>query len=323
VAEADAGVRFGIQVGAIRRRGQMFDWTLHDQPMRVLLETGKLVEELGFDGLFLHDHPLLSPDPWIGLSALATVTRRARLGSVVNCIFYRHPAHLARMAADLDQLSGGRLMLGLGNGWAKPEFRAFDTPFLGAADRVAALDEAVRIILGSWGEEPFTFEGRYFSTEEMRVWPGPVQQPRPPIMIAGGGERVTLRQVARYADVCNLDESTLPGGLAELRHKLEVLRRRCEEAGRPYDEILRSTFDGWVILAPSEAAVKRKLDRYYPDGTPASLDNFIVAGTPAQVADYFRARVEVGIQYVVAQIVDGTDHETLHLLAEEVMPQLR
>lgn len=322
VAKADEGVRFGPQFAAVKQRPRIPDWTLRDEPLQVLLEAGRLTERLGFDAVFLHDHPLRSPDPWIGLPALAAVTERVMLGSVVNCVFYRHPAHLARLAADLDQLSRGRLMLGLGVGWHYGEFAAFDLPFESAGKRLAALEEAVRIIEGSWGSEPFSYEGAHFRTQKMSTAPGPVQQPRPPLMIAGTGERVTLRQVAELADACNLDESKLPEGPADIRRKLAVLERHCEAVGRPYDEILRTHFVGWLMLASTEAEVRRKVARYYPEGLPPQFASFVWAGTPEGAAEFFQARVEAGIQYFVPQILDGSDHETIRLLAEEVAPRV-
>lgn len=323
VAKADEGVRFGVQIGAVRRREAPTSWTLRDEPMRILLEAGQLAEQLGFDGLFLHDHPVLSPDPWTGLAALAVVTERVMLGSVVNCIYYRHPALMARLAADLDQLSDGRLMLGLGVGWAEVEFDAYQVPFGSAAERLAGMDDAVAIIRGAWGDEEFTYTGERFSTAGIRISPGPVQQPHLPLMIAGGGERVTLRQVARYADACNLDESGLKSDPGLIRQKLDALQRHCEAVGRAYDEILRTHFVGWLMLAPTEAEVREKVAQYFPDGLPPYFQRFVASGTPEQLAEFYQRRADAGIQYFVAQVLDGTDHETLQLLAEQVAPTIR
>jgi alkanesulfonate monooxygenase SsuD/methylene tetrahydromethanopterin reductase-like flavin-dependent oxidoreductase (luciferase family) len=322
VAKADDGVRFGVQVGAIRRRTALFRWELRDEPMRILMEAGRLIESLGFDGLFIHDHPMLSPDPWICLPALAAVTERVMLGSVVNCVYYRHPAHLARLATDLDQLSHGRMMLGIGSGWSKPEFMAFDKPFRTNVERLIGVEETAKILEGVWGPEPFKFEGEHFKTQNMRLSPGPVQQPRPPIMIAGTGEKVTLRQVAQYADACNLDESKLDDAPHSIPKKIDALRRHCETLGRDDGEILRTHFVGWLMLAPTEAAVAEKVARYFPDGVPPAFDNFIMPGTPEQITEWYQARADAGIQYFVVQMLDGTDHETLELLAKEVAPNV-
>lgn len=322
VARADDGVRFGVQVGAIRRRTALFRWELQDEPLRILMEAGRLIESLGFDGLFIHDHPMLSPDPWICLPALAAVTERVMLGSVVNCVYYRHPAHLARMATDLDQLSNGRVMLGIGSGWSKPEFMAFDKPFRTNVERLIGVEETAIILEGIWGPEPFKFEGEHFQTQNMRLSPGPVQQPRPPLMIAGTGEKVTLRQVAQYADACNLDESKLDDAPRSIPKKLDALRRHCEALGRDYDEILRTHFVGWLMIAPTEAEVAKKVARYYPEGVPPAFDNFVKAGTTEQITEWYQARATAGIQYFVAQMLDGTDEESIHLLANEVAPNV-
>jgi alkanesulfonate monooxygenase SsuD/methylene tetrahydromethanopterin reductase-like flavin-dependent oxidoreductase (luciferase family) len=245
------------------------------------------------------------------------------LGSVVNCLFYRHPSYLARLAADLDQLSGGRLMLGLGIGWDAAEFRALDKPFLSVPRRQAALDEAVTIINGLWGPEPFTFRGEHFAVEAMRVSPPPLQRPRPPLMIAGGGERRTLRQVARHADASNFGAWQVLGGAetpAQIRHKLEVLRGHCEALGRPYEEILRSYFTGSLILAPNQAALTAKLARTFPQGLPDWVGP--VYATPEQAIEHYQERVEAGIQYFVVQLIDCTDDETLELLAQAVRPRV-
>ncbi len=321
VAEADRGVRFGVQL------------VVGPEAMDGLLETGRLIERLGFDGLFIFDHPSIQADPWVCLSALAGVTERVRLGSAVNCLPYRHPVHLARMAADLDNLSGGRLMLGLGIGWLKSEFRALEIPFQPAPERHAAMEEALTVIQGVWGLEPFSFDGEHYRVEDVRIVPPPRQRPRPPIMIGGNGERVTLRLVARYADACNISElqdrgngQEAVGGVETIRRKLEVLARHCEEAGRPDEQILRTHFTLKLILAPSESRVEAKLAELASaaSGSPATrraLPSAFVTGTPERVAAHYQALVDAGIQYFVVQL-DATDEETLRLLADEVMPRV-
>ena len=320
VAEADEGVRFGVQL------------VVEPEALSGLLETGRLVEALGFDALFIFDHPATHPDPWVCLPAVAAVTTRVRLGSTVNRVPYRHPAHLARLAADLDNLSGGRLVLGVGIGWYEPEFGALDVPLRPVPERQAALEEALTIVEGVWGPEPFSFAGEHYRTEAMRVVPPPAQRPRPPILIGGGGDR-TLRQVARFADACNVSEGQSVAGKMErvggadaVRRKLETLRRHCDEIGRPYDEVLRTHFTLRLVIAPSEDALAAKLTPPSPTsaspGTRRSGASAALAGTPEQVVAYYREMVEVGIQYFVVQL-DGRDHETLTLLAEEVMPRVR
>jgi alkanesulfonate monooxygenase SsuD/methylene tetrahydromethanopterin reductase-like flavin-dependent oxidoreductase (luciferase family) len=309
VAKADDGVRIGIQPWPPKG---------HPDPVGALLAAGKRVEQLGFDGFYLGDHPVFASDPWVILGGVAAVTQRVMLGSVVLCTHYRNPAYLARLAADLDNLSEGRLMLGLGIGWAEEEFRALGQPFLPVPERQDALEEALTVIEGVWGPEPFTWQGRYFGVEAMRVVPRPVQQPRPPLMIAGGGERRTLRQVAQFADACNIGiEDTVEDG----RRKLDKLAAYCAELGRPAGEVLRTWFTMNLVLARDEVGLQAKLVRQYPDGPPESpLHGFF--GTPSQLLDHYRSLVGIGVQYFVVQMFDCTDEETLELLASEVMPRL-
>lgn len=314
VAKADEGVRFGIQT--FPRRGS-------EDPMPEIIAAARLVERLGFDGFFLGDHPARVSDPWTVLGGVSQHTERIMLGSVVNCVFYRNPAYLARIAADLDQLSRGRMMLGLGVGWDEAEFRTLSAPFLSAPERQAGLEEAIAIICGVWGDEPFSYQGEYFSVEAMQVTPGPFQE-RPPLMIAGGGERRTLRQVAELADACNFGPGDVTGHADEpddVRHKLAILQRHCEAAGRDYSEILRTYFTGWLIMGPDRAALDRKLARIFPEGVP-DRPSFLLIDTPDEIAAYYAARAEAGIQYFVIQTIDNTDHETLELLASEVAPHV-
>ncbi len=321
VAQADGGIRFGVQL------------VVDPEAVPDLLETGQLVEALGFDGLFVFDHPSTHPDPWTCLSALAGVTSRVRLGSVVNCVAYRHPLHLARLAADLDNLSGGRLVLGLGIGWLEPEFRALGVPFVAVPERQAALEETLAIVEGVWGPGPFSFIGAHHRTEAARVVPPPVQRPRPPILIGGNGERGTLRQVARFADACNVSElqvvegrSERVGGAPAVRRKLEVLARHCADVGRPYEEILRTHFTLRLVMGRTEKNVTAKLER--PTGGSASPGtrragpSATVAGTPPRIVEHYLELAAAGVQYFVVQL-DAADHETLTLLAEEVVPCLR
>jgi alkanesulfonate monooxygenase SsuD/methylene tetrahydromethanopterin reductase-like flavin-dependent oxidoreductase (luciferase family) len=321
VAAADDGIRWGIQV------------VLGDGGLDRLREVGRRIEELGFDGCYIFDHPALQADPWNCLAALSSVTERVRLGSVVNCVPYRHPAYLARLAADLDNLSGGRLMLGLGIGWLIPEFAAFDVPFRAARERYQQLEEALAIIPGVWGAEKFSFAGEQYRVSELQIAPPPVQSPRPPLMIGGSGETRTLRLVAQYADACNINEAENvdnrlqnTGGPAAVRRKLEILRGHCEAVGRPYEEILRTHFTIKTVVGPTDAAAEEKLARLLAmpstsPGTRRAHRSAFVCGSPQTVAAHYRAVAAAGMQYFVVQ-VDSIDTETLELLASGVAPRV-
>lgn len=316
-------ISFGLQVFPI-------DTPSH--PARHLLAAGQLADALGFDAFFVGDHPAWGLEGWLHLAAVAVTTTRIRLGSVVNCIYYRHPVLTARLAADLDNLSGGRLILGLGIGWDANEFANLGLPFPPVPERQAALEEAMTIIRGVWGDEPFTFQGRTFQTNKAHVTPPPVQRPSPPLMIAGGGEQVTLRQVARYADACNLvmfgtGLLSAAGTADELRRKLAVLQHHCEALRRPYETILRTHLTGWLILAEDAARVQAKLAHYFPEGLEKRYSgpwrSFVVAGTPEEAITYYRRLVEAGLQYFVVETLDAADEETIRLLAEKVIPEVK
>ncbi len=322
VAAGDERVRFGVQLVA------------RPDDAASLIESGQLVEALGFDGLFVFDHPSVHVDPWVTLGAMAVTTRRVRLGSFVNCVPYRHPAYLARLAADLDNLSHGRFLLGLGIGWLEKEFEALDVPFASAPERRTGLEEALAIIEGVWGPKPFSYSGKQYRVSGMRVEPPPAQVPRPPVVIGGSGERGTLRLVARLADACNLAEPPVEdergplagNGLPALRRKLDVLADHCAQVGRPGNEILHTHFTQMLVLAPNEPARRAKLTRMPPErsGSPGlrrSGGKAMLTGAAPDVVEFFQARMEAGFRYFVVQ-VEASDRETLEVLARDVAPNV-
>ena len=296
----------------------------HDpDPTSRVMAAGRLADRLGFDAFFLGDHPGYAPEVWLHLAALAVQTARIRLGSVVLCAGYRPPVLTARLAADLDNLSGGRVILGLGHGWNAKEFAQLGLRFPPVAERQAALTESIEIIRGVWGPEPFSYHGHYHRTERERVLPPPVQEPYPPLILAGSGERTALRLVARYADACNFGPGHATGLVRtrdEVRRKNAVLDRHCREVGRDPRTVLRTHFTSWLMLAPTEVAAHAKLDHYYPEGINEEQRFSRVVGTPAQVAAYYQSLVDARMEYFVVQTLDAADTETIELLALEVIP---
>src|SRR3984957_3925558 len=171
------------------------------------------------------DEPFM--EGWTVLAALAAVTSRIRLAPLAPSVAFRNPAHLAKIAAGVDQISRGRLTLGIGAGWFEAEYRQYGWEFPPRpAVRIRQMEEAVRLILTMWTEKRTTFDGTYFHVEDAILEPKPVQKPPPPVMIAGGGEQLTLRVVARLGNACNI------GGEPDLvKHKLDGLRTHCDPAG--------------------------------------------------------------------------------------------
>ncbi len=253
------------------------------------------------------DEPFM--EGWTVLSALAAVTSRIRLATLATSVAYRNPALLAKIAAGVDLISRGRLTFGFGAGWHEPEYRQYGWEFPPRpAVRIRQMEEAVRLILAMWTEPRTTFHGRYFRAEDAILEPKPVQKPRPPIMIAGGGEQLTLRAVARLADACNVG-----GSPDAVRHKFAVLRGHCEAEQRNYDAIERTNIISF-LLARDEASLAAKRQRL---AVPASYYGF--AGTVSQVTDLVGQYQDAGVQLLISSAYKN-DLETHELLAADVMP---
>lgn len=254
------------------------------------------------------DEPFM--EGWTVLTALAAVTSRIRLATLVSSVHYRNPALLAKMAAGVDQISRGRLTFGIGAGWFETEYRQYGWEFPPRpAVRIRQMEEAVRLIKSMWTEKRTTFEGKYFRAQDAILEPKPIQKPHPPIMIGGGGEQLTLRAVARHANACNVG-----GTPDQVRHKYEVLHRHCEAEGRRYDEIERTNIISFVI-ARDEAALAAKRRKLAVPG-----NYYGVAGTTSQITDLIGRYQEAGVQLFISSAFKN-DAETLELLAADVMPK--
>jgi len=310
VAQGKDRIRFGLAYGP------RSDWT----ECRDLVQ---MAEAAGFDSYWTMDHPSSGMDCWTLLSTLATTTTHIRLGAQVSCIFYRSPALLARMAADVDRISGGRLILGVGIGNHEKEFAKFGIPFRSVCERQEALAETLEIVVGLWESRSLTYTGKHFQVQQAHVRPGPVQQPHVPVLIAGGGEQVTLRQVVQFADVANFCAHRWAGSAfteEDVVRKYTVLREHCASLNRNYDSILRSHTAVPVVLAETQTKLMAKLAALPPQvcGTYASST---VAGTPDEVLSYYQALVVAVVRYFIAGVF-GNDSETARLFARWVLPVL-
>ncbi len=276
-------------------------------------------ESYGFTWFSVMDHVIQIPsvgvadepflEGWTALSALAAVTSRIRLATLVSSVAYRNPAHLAKIAAGVDLISRGRLTLGIGAGWHKTEYQQYGWEFPERpAVRIRQMEEAIRVIRAMWQEPRATFHGQYFHIQDAILEPKPVQRPRPPILIGGSGEQLLLRAVARLGDGCNLN-----GDPETVQRKLAVLQQHCDNEERNYDEIER-TMVANVLLASDEAALKTKCERL---NAPAQFPG--LAGTVSQAIEIMGRYHEVGIQLFIVNVYKN-DTETQELLATEVMP---
>jgi alkanesulfonate monooxygenase SsuD/methylene tetrahydromethanopterin reductase-like flavin-dependent oxidoreductase (luciferase family) len=312
VEESATDVRFGVANGP---RG---DWP-------ALSEFVAALEELGFDSFWSSDHPVPSAGCWTTLAGLAATTKLIRLGSLVACISYQNPVVLARTALDVDAMSGGRLVVGLGIGDIEREFVQMGIPWRTTRKRQEALDETIAILRWLWGEALSPPEQKYFAVSAPPLQPGPAQHPRIPLLIAGGGEKVTLRQVAQYADASNFGEHAYAGGVQgedAIGGRIAVLDRHCQTFGRPPESVLRTHTTYPLVIAETSADLTDKIERFLPPWVRDLTRDTIVAGTRADAIAHFERLVRAGLQYFIA-FVYGNDLETIRLLAEEVVPEVR
>jgi len=291
---------------------------------RDLLERALLADKLGFHSIWLNDHFLHfmaterdHPEALTMLTALAARTELTRLGMLVFCNGYRNPAYLAKALTAVDHVSNGRLEIGIGAGWYEQEHRSygFDFPPIGA--RLAGLEEALQIMNLMFTEPVATFKGRYHSIDGACNNPKPLQKPRPPITIAGGGEKVLLRLVARYADRWNI----FPVSAADFAHKLTVLKDHCAAIGRDFGTLEVSEHI-LVCLETTEAGVKERWAEDSRHPIMRGARDRVVMGTPAAVVAQFRERAERGVDMGIAWFTDFGRPRTLEIFAREVMPAL-
>jgi F420-dependent oxidoreductase-like protein len=289
------------------------------------VEIAQLAEELGYDSLWVYDHFHNVPRPaheavfecWTTVTAVSQRTSRIRLGQMVGCNSYRNPALLAKITSCVDVISGGRLDWGIGAGWYELEYRGYGYEFPKPKDRIGMLRETVEIVTQLWSQEETTYKGRYYELQRANCDPKPLQQPRPPVWIGGGGEQLTLRVVARYADCSNF------GGRPEVwAHKRDVLRAHCAEVGRDPDEI-RMTWSPEIFIRGTEAEIDAAGSRSLWGDPPETWREGNLVGTPEQVAEKIQTYVDLGCRGFIPWCADYPDTETLERFAREVIPQFR
>ncbi len=234
-----------------------------------------------------------------------------RAGSIVLSQGYRPPALLAKMAANLQWLSGGRFILGIGAGWKENEYRAYGYPFPAPGRRIAELEEAVQVIRKMWSEDAPTFHGKFYTIQDAYCFPRP--DPAPPLMIGGHGRQKTLRVVAKYADMLNFNNCTAE----EYRDLLEVLQSHCQVIGRDPGEIVRTFSAECAAIAPTRAGVERLL----ADSPFRQWD--LIAGTPEEAAARIQAYASLGVQHIILRFPDFPRSDAVELFIKEVLPRFK
>ena len=299
-----------------------------------MLRVAKVIEDAGYESLWVYDHFHTVPVPtqevtyeaWTLMAALAATTDRVRLGQMCTCNSYRLPSYLAKVAASIDVISGGRLEMGIGAGWYEHEYDGHGYQFPKPSVRIGMLREGVEIIQRMWTADEVSYEGKYYTLKGAICRPKPVQQPHIPFWIAGGGEKLTLNVAARYAQYTNFGQS-----FEEFVHKSKLLRGHCEDVGTDFGAIVRSSnFD--VICEATEKDVEDRIelikDHYRPFVPAERIERMDgmwrqFAGTPEQLVVKLRPWVEAGLTYGIVYFSEAAyDTAGLERFASEVVPAL-
>ena len=301
-----------------------------------MLKVARLAEAGPYESIWVYDHFHTVPAPtaeatheaWTLMAGLAAATSRVRLGQMCSCMGYRNPMYLAKVAATVDMISGGRTEMGIGGGWYEHEWRAYGYGFPGAGARLAMLDEGVQIMRQAWADGVVTFSGEHYQLDGAICQPKPLQAGGIPLWIAGGGERKTLRTAAQYAAYTNFD-----GTLDGFTHKSQVLADHCKDLGRDFGEIVRSANYN-VIIGRDQAEVDARLasivERYRPllapevlAGAEQLLRNGPLVGTPEQIVERLTALEKAGMTYAIAYFQEAAyDASGVDLFTSQVIPAL-
>jgi F420-dependent oxidoreductase-like protein len=308
-------IRFGIQTGQ-----QGIEWTQ-------MLDVWRKADAWGYDSLWNFDHfyPIFV-DPegpcfegWTTLSALAQATSRARIGHLVNGNTYRHPCVLAKMAATLDHISNGRLNLGIGSGWFELEHKSFGIDFMTIPRRLQALDEACQIIRGMFTQPKTTLHGKHYQVTDAMCLPKPVQQPHPPIMIGGTGEKVLLKIVAKYADMWNAS-----GSAERMQALIDIIRRHGDSVGRD-----TSVIENTVMLPlcyTSDSGRQQfvcNLMAGLRQVSPEEARQQVMIGSKQECLDTIERYRRAGVTHFIFMLFAPFFADEIQAFAEEVVPEVR
>jgi probable F420-dependent oxidoreductase len=311
-----AGLHFGVTVPQIKRTWEESRAAARD------------FEAMGYDSLWVCDHlygpqspsiPIL--EAWSLIAALAAVTERVELGTLVTPAGMRNPAQLGKVIATVDNIAGGRVIPGFGAGWMPREFTDFGTPFLSTKERLGQLRETVELLQRMWDpeEQEVTFEGKYVRAENVVCLPKPPR--RPPILVGGGGEKVTMRIAARHASTWNnpaAQQHSLP-------QKVAALRQRCAEAGRDPASITVSQ-QCLVIMAPDEASAGPMIDtarKIFGGHMGDPTGPLAIAGSPERVREQIQKHVDLGCTMFLVEFFGRDTREPAGIFAEKVLPRFR
>jgi F420-dependent oxidoreductase-like protein len=287
-------------------------------------QRAQLAETLGYRGYWVVDHVIAGGAPdldflegWTTVAGLAEATETLRIGVLVTCNSFRNPGMLAKAVATADHISNGRVELGMGAGWMEEEYRAYGFDFPSVGVRLAQLGESLEVITSLFANERTTFNGEHYTFRDAPFAPKPLQSPLP-ITIGGGGKRVLMRLVAKYAQCWNCSMPTVP----DMADHLDALQRHCDAVDRNFDDILISE-QAAVVIGADEADYKQKRElANMVIGGFVDIDEMAVCGTPDQVTESLRNKMRAGVRDFTIVFGDFGQADTLELFAERVLPQL-
>ena len=290
-----------------------------------MVKVWKFADDLGYDSMWTSDHMITSLfqenldtpvfDGWTSLAGLLASTRRVRGGVMITGVMYRNPAQLAKVAATVDHMCDGRLIMGIGAGWHKLEHEAYGYDFPAPAERVHRMGEAIEIFKRMWTESRASFDGKYYQIKDAICEPKPVQQPRIPIWVGGWGEKLTLKYCAMHGDGWNLTGSPM-----NLPRKVEALQRHCDAVGRNIDDIEKSVMHMRLLMDDDHEKTKRFVEEWakkrgleYDD-----MRGHYMVGPIEEMRETIGKLIDLGFTHFVAEVVQPYDYEGIERWYREV-----
>ena len=313
-----------MKIGAMVPQGWRMD--LHDikpeQQWDTIIEASARIEKLNYASVWVYDHfhtvPSPTQDPtfecWSLMAALSQVTENVRIGQMCTCNSYRNPAYLTKVASTIDSMSGGRLEFAIGAGWYDHEYKAYGYDYPSAGVRLKMLEEALQIYIAMTTQDKASFEGDYYKIKDAINQPKPLQKPYPPLWVCGGGEKVTLKLLAKYGDYGNWDVD-----VEGFVHKSKILKTHCEEQNRNYSDI-KKTLHTNVIIGNNEKDLDAKINKIV-DVTGIPKEMYIdrpLVGVKEKVFDTIDEFSSVECEYLIAYIPDIVWGDTLDILSEKL-----
>ena len=313
-----------MKIGAMVPQGWRMD--LHDikpeQQWDTIIEASARIEKLNYASVWVYDHfhtvPSPTQDPtfecWSLMAALSQVTENVRIGQMCTCNSYRNPAYLTKVASTIDSMSGGRLEFAIGAGWYDQEYKAYGYDYPSAGVRLKMLEEALQIYIAVTTQDKASFEGDYYTIKDAINQPKPLQKPYPPLWVCGGGEKVTLKLLAKYGDYGNWDVD-----VEGFVHKSKILKTHCEEQNRNYSDI-KKTLHTNVIIGNNEKDLDAKINKIV-DVTGIPKEMYIdrpLVGVKEKVFDTIEEFSSVECEYLIAYIPDIVWGDTLEILSEKL-----